>query len=686
MKRTTHSQRALVFAPGGRDAEVAADVLSESGLEAHVSHTLHDLIGALDQGAAFAIVTEEALQTGDMSPLVHWLDDQQEWSDFPFILLTRRGGGLERNPAASRHLELLGNVTFLERPFHPTTLVSLAHSALRGRRRQYEARARLEDLRESEARYATLFETMDEGFCIIRFFDGPDGPLSDYMHVQANAAYERHTGIANVVGKTVRNLVPDEAQGWIDLYRDVLVTGNAIRFERELEATRRSLELSAFRVEPTGRNEVAVLFEDVSARRKAQIALQELNETLERRVDDAVAERQLANEKLHQAQKLETIGQLTGGVAHDFNNLLTPITGALDLISHRFGDDDPRMRRLIDGALQSAERARVLVSRLLGFARRQALETKPTNIGALLQGMQDLIASSVGSAITLHMHCPDDLPPALTDANQLELAILNLCVNARDAMPEGGSLTITMKHVTPDARALPDIAAGTYVCISVCDTGVGMDPEKLSRAVEPFFTTKGTGKGTGLGLSMVHGLAAQLGGAFTLSSEPERGTRADLFLPVADGFAADAFVPLDAPITELRSLHILLIDDEDVVRYGTAEMLRELGHDVRDFATGTQALSELQAGLQVDMIITDYMMPGMNGASLARRAAQLKPELPVLVVTGYAGGELELGLPQLTKPFRHTDLAQAISRALAFQDPGRALVTGAGSSGNRTHV
>ena len=467
----------------------------------------------------------------------------------------------------------------------------------------------------------------------------------------------------------MRNLVPDEAQGWVDLYRDVLVTGNPVRFDRELEATRRNLEPSAFRVEPTGRNEVAVLFEDVSARRRAQIALQELNETLERRVDDAVAERQLANEKVHQAQKLETIGQLTGGVAHDFNNLLTPITGALDLISHRFGDTDPRMRRLIDGALQSAERARVLVSRLLGFARRQALETKPTDIGTLLQGMQDLIASSVGPTITLEIHSPDNLPAALADANQLELAILNLCVNARDAMLAGGSLTIKMKLVGPDDPSLPDIAAGEYVRISVCDTGSGMDAETLSRAVEPFYSTKGTGKGTGLGLSMIDGLTAQLGGAFTLGSELGRGTRADLFLPVAGGSAVKAIAPLDIPIPEMRSLSILLIDDEDVVRFGTAEMLREIGHHVRDVATGTQALSELRAGLQVDMMITDYMMPGMTGVGLARRAAQLKPELPVLVITGYAGGELDLGLPQLTKPFRHIDLAQAISKTLAVRTP-----------------
>ncbi|GGB65665.1 ATP-binding protein [Blastomonas aquatica] len=667
MIRATLSERALVLAPVGLDAAIASALLSEGGLESLVCSSLLALIEELDHGAAFALITEEALQSGDIAPLVRWLGNQQEWSDFPFILLTNRGGGLERNPAAGRHLELLGNVTFLERPFHPTTLLSLAQSALRARRRQYEARSRLVALRESEARYATLFETMDEGFCVIRFIDGAHGPLSDYVHVQMNAAYERHTGIDNAIGRRVRELVPDEADGWIELYRDVLQTGKPIRFERELLATRRHLELSAFRIEPAARNEVAVLFQDVTARTRAQTALRELNETLERRVEDAVAERQIADEKLHQAQKLETIGQLTGGVAHDFNNLLTPITGALDLLWHRYGDQDPRMKRLINGALESAERARVLVSRLLGFARRQALETKPIDLTALLLGMQDLIRSSIGPAIRLEIDCPLDTPAVLADASQLELAILNLCVNARDAMPDGGRLEIVTNTASLTDLPTRDIPSGDYVCISLRDTGAGMDAETLSRAIEPFYTTKGTGKGTGLGLSMVHGLAAQLGGSLSLSSKLGAGTQADLILPVARETAtfSEPLIRSQHNLPEMRALNILLIDDEDVVRFGTAEMLREIGHHVRDVATATQALSELEAGLQVDMMITDYMMPGMNGASLAERASQLKPELPVLIVTGYAGGELELGLPQLNKPFRHADLAQAIFKALA---------------------
>ncbi len=603
MKRITVSERALILAPHGRDAAVATGILGEGGIQTAVCASISPLVAELDAGAALVVVTEEALTTQDLRPLAEWLADQQEWSDLPFVLLTNRGGGLERNPAATRHLEVLGNVTFLERPFHPTTLISLVRSALRGRRRQYEARARLIELRESEARYATLFETMDEGFCIIRFVDGPHGPLSDYVHVQANPAYEYHAGIPQVVGQYVRNMVPDEAEGWVELYRNVLVSGKPIRFERELVATGRHLALSAFRVEPRERDEVAVIFQDVTARKQAETALRELNETLEHRVEAAVAERQAAAEQLHQAQKLETLGQLTGGVAHDVNNLLTPITGTLDLV-RRYAEDDPRMGRLIDGALQSAERARLLVSRLLGFARRQALETRPTDICQLLTGVQDLIRSSIGPAIALRIECPEHLPSATTDPNQLELAILNLCVNARDAMPDGGTLTIAARQVTFDNQNAGGLGPGEYICIEVADTGTGMDAETLARAIEPFYSTKEVGKGTGLGLSMIHGLAGQLGGAFWLTSEVGHGTQAHLYLPAVGEVATGGTVAVDEPLSTLRPLTILLADDEDLVRAGIAEMLRELGHDVHAVSGGAAALRKLATGLNVDLVIT----------------------------------------------------------------------------------
>jgi PAS domain S-box-containing protein len=645
-------------------------MLAEAGIEAVACPSLPFLIGELNQGAAFVVVTEEAIATADLHPLSNWIEDQEEWSDLPFILITNSGGGLERNPAASRHLDVLGNVTFLERPFHPTTLVSLARSALRGRLRQYEARARLIELRESETRFRTLFDTMDEGFCVIEFLDGPHGPLSDYVHVQANPAYERHAGIMNVVGQRVREMVPDEADGWIEMYRNVLVSGEPIRFERELVATGRYLELAAFRVEPESRREVAVIFQDVTERRRAEIALRDLNETLERRVDEAVMERAAAMAKLHEAQKLETLGQLTGGVAHDINNLLTPITGALDLLNRHHADGNQRMARLIDGALQSAERARVLVSRLLGFARRQALVTGPVDLASLLEGMRDLITSSIGSSIELKIIAPDDLPPALADANQLELAILNLCVNSRDAMPNGGMLTIAAEPAVIGPGGMSNLNPGAYVRLSVVDTGGGMDEKTLAKAIEPFFSTKELGKGTGLGLSMVHGLAAQLGGAFALTSTPKKGTRADLYLPVADSAAQSLQREALVPLRPLRPLELLLIDDEELVREGTAEMLRDLGHTVHEAEGGAEALAKLAEGLQVDAVISDYMMPHMNGAELARRLGELYPDLPILIVTGYAGSGLELRRPQLAKPFRQADLAAALE---ALVSPGNVV-------------
>lgn len=672
MKRTTLSQRALVLAPLGRDAPIAAAMLAEGGIEATVCPSLPALVQELDNGAAFVVVTEEAIATADLHALSRWIEDQEEWSDLPFVLLTSHGGGLERNPTAARHLELLGNVTFLERPFHPTTLISLARSALRGRQRQYEARGRLEALRESEARYRTLFDTMDEGFCVIAFLDGPHGPLSDYVHVRANPAYERHTGISNVVGRKVRDMVPEEADGWVDLYRKVLVTGEPIRFRRELVATGRHLELAAFRVEPPARREVAVVFQDVTDRMRAEQDLRDLNETLERRVEDAVAERGIAMAQLHEAQKLETLGQLTGGVAHDINNLLVPITGALDILNRRYAGSDQRAARLLDGALQSAERAKILVNRLLGFARRQALETRAIDVPDLLMGMRDLVMSSLGSSVELRMVADGDLPPALADPNQLELAVLNLCVNARDAMEQGGVLTIAAERAVIGPRSPVNLLPGAYVRLSVIDTGSGMDEATLAKAVEPFFSTKGIGRGTGLGLSMVHGLAAQLGGAFVLASVLGKGTRADLYLPIAEMPAAPSALGQAPPMPRTRALSVLLVDDEDLVRRGTAEMLRELGHSVHEASGGAQALAMLAEGLGVDALVTDYLMPHMNGAELAERARSARPGLQVLVITGYAGGELDLGLPQLAKPFRQSDLAHALDR-LVHPPEGKVL-------------
>jgi len=533
------SDRALILAPQGRDAAVARAMLSEARLRGDIAGSILEIVEQLQIGAGFAVVTEEAVIGTDLRPLSDWLEQQPEWSDFPFVLLTQRGGGLERNPEASRFLEVLGNVTFLERPFHPTTFVSLAQSALRGRRRQYEARARLDELNQLAA-------------------------------------------------------------------------------------------------------------------------------DLERRVEERTAEHASALAQLHEAQKLETLGQLTGGVAHDFNNLLTPITGALDLLQRKYGDSDPRSARLLSNALQAADRAKILLQRLLGFARRQELRTEAVDIDSLLTGMRDLIASSVGPKVNLKLRCAPDLQSALVDPNQLELAILNLTVNARDAMPDGGPLTVLAEEVAMGPGSEPRLRPGLYIRLSVIDAGCGMDADSLARAVEPFYSTKEVGHGTGLGLSMVHGLAAQLGGGFALTSSPGEGTRVDLYLPVADKSAVIQARPTTDPARSVgRRLLVLLVDDANIVRVATAEMIRDLGHDVEEAGSGAEALALLESGLKVDVLVTDYMMPGLDGAALARRLEKTHPKLPVLLITGYTGHTQEMvHLPRLAKPFGRAEIAEALVNIL----------------------
>lgn len=660
---TDVSERGLILAPRGRDALIAATMLREAGIETFACPGIPALVKELAAGAGFGIITEEALTNADLKALAAWIEGQPEWSDMPFILITQSGGGLERNPAAGRHLHTLGNVTFLERPFHPTTLISLAQSALRGRRRQYEARARLEALRKSEERYRRLFETMDEGFCVIEFIDGPHGPLSDYVHVEANPAYEANAGIPDIVGKRLREIVSaSEADAWADIYRSVLISREQLRFERELVETGRHLELAAFPIEDGRGRQVAVLFKDVTDRKRAEAELRELNDTLEKRVEKSVREREAVAAQLHEAQKLETLGQLTGGVAHDFNNLLTPITGALDMLQRQYGESDPRAARLVGNALQAADRAKTLVQRLLGFARRQTLQKVAVDVAGLLDGMRDLISSSTGPTIELRLNARDDLLPALADPNQVELAILNLCVNARDAMPEGGLLTVAAEQELVSPGSTLKIAPGLYIKISVIDTGRGMDAKTLAQAVEPFFSTKETGRGTGLGLSMVHGLAAQLGGGFALASVPGEGTRADLYLPVTKKMVPAQTAVLSPDIKAERSLAILLVDDEDLVRAGTAEMLRDLGHVVTEAGGGGEALSRIAAGLSVDAIITDYMMPRIDGTELARRVRAHHPDMPILLITGYTGTTEEVHeLPMLAKPFGQAHLAEALN-------------------------
>jgi nitrogen-specific signal transduction histidine kinase/CheY-like chemotaxis protein len=376
------------------------------------------------------------------------------------------------------------------------------------------------------------------------------------------------------------------------------------------------------------------------------------------------AELEQAQEALRQSQKMEAMGQLTGGVAHDFNNLLTPIVGSLDMLVRRnLGNE--RERRLIDGALQSAERAKTLVQRLLAFARRQPLQPQPVDVRRLVTGMADLISSTSGPSIDVRVETPDDLPHATADANQLEMAVLNLAVNARDAMPEGGQLTISATRAEA-GPAQPRLRPGAYVRLAVTDAGVGMDAATLARAVEPFFSTKGVGKGTGLGLSMVHGLALQLNGGLEIRSSPGHGTTVELWLPVSPAPAEDPDGDRETAAEPRRRGLALLVDDEEFVRLSTADMLADIGYDVVEAASAEDALRLLAGGMVPDLLLTDHLMPGMTGAELAQRARARHPALPVLIVSGYAETDgVPAELARLAKPFRKAELADSLAALLA---------------------
>jgi len=400
---------------------------------------------------------------------------------------------------------------------------------------------------------------------------------------------------------------------------------------------------------------------DISARKAAEEALRELNATLETRVSQVISEREEAQAALRQSQKMEAMGQLTGGVAHDFNNLLTPIVGSLDMLQRKALGSE-REQRLIAGAVQSAERAKTLVQRLLAFARRQPLQPVAVDIAKLVTGMGELVESTTGPQIKVVIEVADDLPMAKADPNQVEMALLNLSVNARDAMPNGGTLRISAHgEVIPKAHR-SHLDPGTYVRLSVADTGAGMDETTIARAIEPFFSTKGVGKGTGLGLSMVHGLASQLGGALTIQSRLGMGTNVELWLPVT----ADQVDEMRTEVNvDRRTSHqgvAVLVDDEELVRLSTADMLVELGFEVVETASAEEALRLLETLQTIDVVVTDHLMPGMTGTDLARRVQSTRPGVPVLLVSGYADADgVDIDLPRLTKPFRQDDLAAALS-------------------------
>src|SRR5436305_2823346 len=403
------------------------------------------------------------------------------------------------------------------------------------------------------------------------------------------------------------------------------------------------------------------------AERTAQLA--QANAELEHRVEERTREREAALAQVHEMRKVESLGQLTGGVAHDFNNLLMAVRENHELV-RKFLPSGPKIRRLIEGAIQGAERGATLTKRMLAFARRQELKPETVDVPNLVDSMVEMLRRSLGPGIQIKTDFETDLPPTRVDPNQLELALLNLALNARDAMPLGGRLTISAHRERIGAGGGPGPPPGDYVCIAERDTGEGMDEVTLKRATEPFFTTKGAGRGTGLGLSMVDGLVAQSGGAMRITSQQGAGSTVELWLPVAEAEAIERPRPV-APqrVQESGCCRVLVIDDDPIVLAGTAAMLEDLGHTATEVDSAEQGLKILQSDASIDLVITDHAMPGMTGTELAKRIRRKWPELPVIIATGYAElpGELDPSVPRLSKPYRQQDLAAVVAQLVGEQ-------------------
>ncbi|HSI17365.1 MAG TPA: PAS domain-containing protein [Sphingomonas sp.] len=951
MNRTL-AEGAIILAPRGRDAAIARAMLVEGGLEAEAVPNLPALVARLQTGAGFVIVTEESLRNADLRDLAAVLAAQAEWSDLPFILLTERGGGLERNPAAVRLLELLGNVTFLERPFHPTTLLSLARAARRARQRQYDARARLEDIHAGQERLKLALSagglgawsldlasgTLDASDdCKANFGRKPGDPFTrgdliasihdedrpaaqqavrraieggedyntDYrciwpdgslhwvrisgrvehdargealrmvgvsQEVTAQRGIEARRNALLLLGDRLRLMRDADEMSWCaaeilgrtldvsragygvvdiaaetitidrdwnqpgttslagvlnfreygsyieDLKRGELVAIADARLDQRTAATADALETIHARavlnmpiVEKGGT--VALLYlnhrdarewpdEDLSfvrevadrtqaaiERRKAEAALAALAATLERQVEERTRERdrtwqnsqdllaivdaegiflavnpawtrilgwapeevvgrhhigfshpddqltsgqahahalgepllqyenrvrhrdgsyrwiswvatseggrvyasgrhitaerearqalENAQDQLRQSQKMEAVGQLTGGLAHDFNNLLTAIMGSLELIQARVRQGRTAdLDRYVSMAQQGAKRAAALTHRLLAFSRRQTLDPRATNVNRLIAGLDDLLRRSVGPTVELEIVGAAGLWTILVDPNQLENAILNLCINARDAMPEGGRITIETANAVLDLAAAGevDLPPGEYVSLCVTDTGTGMDAETIERAFDPFFTTKPLGEGTGLGLSMIYGFVRQSGGQVRICSEPGQGTTMCLYLPRTEAEEARDEPGHHAPVAGASDAGetVLVVDDEPAVRILIAEVLADLGYRAIEARDGPAGLAILESDARVDLLITDVGLPhGMNGRQLADAARVGRPDLKVLFITGYAenavigNGQLAPGMHVLTKPFDMDALATRIRALIA---------------------
>lgn len=683
IERFSEGKALLVVAPYKGDA-ISLGKLFDDTYPVQIHQCLSSLSSALGESTGLVILTEESL-SGDVLSLGKALELQPGWSEIPIILLASNKGrfGRDTDMARRRLPDSAGHVIVLERPLSSASLLSATAAAWRSRMRQFEMQESLAQLAEERSRLHILLENIPVGVCFMN---------TQGASLVSNPLYRQY-----VSGDIIPSKQPDGASKWVGLdsqgkrLEPVMFPGaRALRgdpatgvdfYHRQEEGRESWMRVSAVPLYDEKQTIIgaASVIVDINEEKQAELTLRRFNEELEiqveartRELNAAVEqlkaeseERARTEEQLRQSLKMEAVGQLTGGIAHDFNNMLTGVISALDLIKLRMEKGRLEgVERFMDAALTSARRAASLTHRLLAFSRRQSLDAKPVPVNKLIQSLEDLLHRTVTEKVILKFNLSPEDPWVFADANQLENAVLNLVINARDAMPHGGGLIIATYL---DAETQP--GTDPHVCMRIQDTGYGIPEDILDKVTEPFFTTKPIGQGTGLGLSMVYGFANQSNGSLSIESKIGIGTAVSICLPEHKKVELDQPVAT-AEVSTGQGQGILLVEDDDSVRLINQEVLEELGYRVYVARDGEEALKIFSELEKVDLLLTDVGLPGMNGRQLAEILQQLKPRLPVLFLTGYAEGAMArsnfLGpyMQLLTKPFTLEMLASRVAANL----------------------
>jgi len=670
-----------IVAPFGRDAHSIASVLNAAGLRTTIHDSLSGLVDALDGDVGAVVVTEEAVTKG-AGVLLEPLSRQPSWSDIPFILL--RSPRSKKRPLADPDLQLALNIVELDRPLGSSSLLSSVRSALRARDKQFLVRDQMRALADSRAALerseAELRLVADAMPVLIAFID------RDLQYRFANKAYESwfERPVSEVIGKRVPEVFGEEIWATRRPMIERAMAGEHIMFEVNWpfsDGRRRDSEIRyspRFNAdgEPDGFH---VFVTDVTASKLALETSQQHASDLEAMVAERTAElerqmaaREASEAALRQSQKMDAIGQLTGGIAHDFNNMLTGILSSLDIVRMRLemGRMDG-LERFLDAATASSQRAAALTQRLLAFSRRQSLDSRTVDLNELVGSTQHLLRSTLGETIRIRTALSDTPLRANLDSNQFESALLNLAINARDAMPDGGELTLRTAHVDVEEGQMLAVPAGEYALVAVSDSGTGMPPEVVERIFEPFFTTKPIGKGTGLGMSMIYGFMQQSGGHITVDSTPGQGTTVSLFMPVVHDAPTEKEAANAQPVSLGAGQSILVVEDDAQVRMLVTVVLEELGYTAEVVEDADGAIPILASSKKIDLLITDVGLPGLNGRQLAEIARQSRPALPVLFMTGYAekaqerSAFLDNGMAMIAKPFLLDAFSEAVRRSMS---------------------